>query len=99
MRGGQSLNWALAVMLERTKQLLSNPDAADPRVLLTDVLRSAVELLSLSDNDFSWSPWENRDAAVGEVQSMLRLLERGAARPSSAPVERHSPRNRVISWH
>ena len=65
-------------MLERTKQLLSNPDAADPRVLLTDVLRSAVELLSLSDNDFSWSSWENRDAAVAEVQSMLALLECGA---------------------
>jgi hypothetical protein len=65
-------------MLERTKQLLSNPDAADPRVLLTDVLSSAVELLSLPDNDFSWSSWENRDAAVAEVQSMLRILERGA---------------------
>jgi hypothetical protein len=65
-------------MLVHTKQLLSNPDAADPRVLLTDVLRSAIELLSLPDNDFSWSSWENRDAAVSELQSMLELLERGA---------------------
>lgn len=64
-------------MLERTKQLLSNPDAADPRVLLTDVLRSAVELISLPDNDFLWSSWENRDAAVAELQSMLSLLEGG----------------------
>ena len=64
-------------MLVRTNQLLTNPDAADPRVLLTDVLRSAIELLSQPDNDFSWSSWENRDAAVAEVQSMLGLLERG----------------------
>ena len=64
-------------MLERTKQLLSNPDATDPRVLLADVLRSAVELLSLPDNDFSWSSWENREAAVAEVQTILELLERG----------------------
>lgn len=65
-------------MLERTKQLLSNPDASDPRALLADVLRSAVELLSLPDNDFSWSSWESREAAVAEVQSMLGILERGA---------------------
>jgi hypothetical protein len=65
-------------MLDRTKQLLSNPDASDPRALLADVLRSAVELLSLPDNDFSWSSWQSRDAAVDEVQSMLGILERGA---------------------
>jgi hypothetical protein len=59
------------------KQLLGNSDAADPRALLTGVLRSAVELLSLPDNDFAWSSWENRDAAVAKVQSMLGLLERG----------------------
>ena len=52
-------------------------DATDPRVLLADVLRSAVELLSLPDNDFSWSSWENREAAVAEVQTILELLERG----------------------
>jgi hypothetical protein len=65
-------------MLEHTKQLLGNPDAADPRVLLADVLRSAIELLSLPDNDFSWSSWENREAAIAEVQALLALLERGA---------------------
>jgi hypothetical protein len=64
-------------MLEHTKQLLSNSDATDPRALLTGVLRSAVELLSLPDNDFAWSSWENRDAAVAEVQWMLGLVERG----------------------
>jgi hypothetical protein len=65
-------------MLVCAKQLLTNPDATDPRVLLTNVLRSAIELLSLPDNDFSWSSWENRDAAIADVQLMLGLLERGA---------------------
>jgi hypothetical protein len=63
--------------LEFTKRLVGNPDAADPRVLLADVLRSAIELLSLSENDYSWSSWKDRDAAVAEVQSLLALVERG----------------------
>jgi len=71
-------------MLERTKQLLSNPDAVDPRIL-ADVLCSAVELLSQPDNDFSWSSWKDTSAAVSEVQSMLTLLERGVL-PDRVPL-------------
>jgi hypothetical protein len=52
-------------MLNRTKQLLSQPDAEDPRVLLAEVLRSAVELLSLPDNDFAWSSWKKNYASGG----------------------------------
>jgi hypothetical protein len=65
-------------MLQLTEQLLSNPDAADARVLLADVLRSTIELLSLAENDFSWSSWEDRNAAIAEVQSMLELVQRGS---------------------
>ena len=65
-------------MLERTKQLLGNPDASDPRVLLADVLRSALELLSLPDNDFAWSSWRDQTAATAEVKSLLSLVEAGA---------------------
>ena len=64
-------------MLDRTKQLLSEPDAADARVLLAHVLLSAVELLSLPDNDFAWSGWADRPAAVGEVQALLAVVEAG----------------------
>ena len=64
-------------MLDRTKQLLSQPDASDPRVLLADVLRAAVELLSLPDNDFAWSSWADQSAAVAEVEALLELLEVG----------------------
>ncbi len=64
-------------MLDRTRQLLSQPDAEDPRVLLADVLRSAVELLSLPDNDFAWSAWKDKDAAVAEVEGVLALVEAG----------------------
>ena len=63
--------------LNRTRQLLNNPDAADPRVLLADVLHSARELLSLPDNDFLWSSWPDQDAAVAEIDSLLALLDAG----------------------
>jgi hypothetical protein len=65
------------IMLDHTRQLLSHPDAADPRELLADVLRSVRELLSSPDNDFAWSSWTDRNAAVAEVESMLALLDGG----------------------
>ena len=64
-------------MLDRTKQLLSQPDATDPRVSLANVLRSAAELLSLPDNDFAWSSWADQAAAVAEIEAMLALVEAG----------------------
>jgi hypothetical protein len=64
-------------MLDYTKQLLDSPDASDARVLLADVLRSALELLSLPDNDFAWSSWRDQAAATTEVASLLSLVEAG----------------------
>ena len=64
-------------MLDRTKELLSQLDPADPRVLLVNVLRSAVELLSLPGNDFTFSWWPDRAAAVGEVEALLAVMEAG----------------------
>ena len=64
-------------MLDRTKQLLSQPDAPDPRVALANVLRSAAELLSLPDNDFAWSSWANQAAAVAEIEALLAVVESG----------------------
>jgi hypothetical protein len=64
-------------MLDRTKQLLSQPDATDPRVSLANVLRSAVELLSLPDNNFAWSSWADQAAAVAEVEAVLARVDAG----------------------
>jgi hypothetical protein len=65
------------IMLERTKQLLSQPDATDPRVALANVLRSAAELLSLPDSDFAWSSWVDQAAAIAEIDAMLAVVESG----------------------
>ena len=64
-------------MLNRTKQLLSQPDAEDPRLLLAEVLRSALELLSLPDSDFAWSSSKDKGAAVAEIEGVLALVEAG----------------------
>ena len=64
-------------MLDRTKKLLSQPEATDARVQLAEVLHSAVELLSLPDNDFARSSWPDRAAAVGEVEALLAIVEAG----------------------
>jgi hypothetical protein len=64
-------------MLERTKQLLSQPDTEDARVLLKEVLRSAIELLSLPDNEFAWSSWRDKGAAIAEIEGILALVEAG----------------------
>ena len=64
-------------MLERTHQLLNGPDPTDPRLLLTAVLRSAQELLSLPENDFAWSSWPDRSAAVAEVEALVVAIDAG----------------------
>jgi hypothetical protein len=51
--------------LERTKALIHNGvDLGNPRHGLIHVLEAALELVSLPDNDFSWSSWA--DASAGE---------------------------------
>ena len=64
-------------MLERTQQLLGGPDPADPRLLLVAVLRSAQELLALPENDFAWSSWPDRNAAVAEVEGLISTVDAG----------------------
>ncbi|MBU1069592.1 hypothetical protein KJ975_08495 [Myxococcota bacterium] len=64
--------------LVHTKRLLTEKlDGLDARTLLVEVLYSSIELLSMEDNDFSWSSWENQAAAVAEVQSILSVIEAG----------------------
>lgn len=64
--------------LDHTKRLLTEKlDGLDARALLVEVLHSSIELLSIEDNDFSWSSWENQAAAVAEVRSLLSVVEAG----------------------
>ena len=61
-----------------TNHLLSYPlEGSDPRSVLVDVLRASVELLSIEDNDFSWSSWRDSTAAVAEVRELLEIAQTG----------------------
>jgi hypothetical protein len=64
--------------LERTRQLLQGKlNYTDPMGHLVHVLEAAIELVSLPDNDFSWSSWESSDAARSGMKGMINLLEQG----------------------
>jgi hypothetical protein len=45
---------------------------------LIAVLRDARKLLALPENDFAWSSWEDREAALAEVDGHIATLERGS---------------------
>ncbi|RJG07489.1 hypothetical protein D3870_17140 [Noviherbaspirillum cavernae] len=62
--------------LSRTQQLIH--DGIDPNApveSLIHVLESAIELLSLPDNDFCWSSWQGEQDAVAELNSIINLLK------------------------
>lgn len=42
------------------------------------VLEAAIELLSLPDNDFCWSRWDDAAQAKGELLGMINMLNAGA---------------------
>ncbi len=62
-------------MLELTKQLLEGVSREDPVSFLCLVLSSTIELVSLDDNDFSWTSWQDRTEAVSEIQLLLNMLK------------------------
>ncbi len=41
---------------------------------LLRVLLQARAYLALEDNDFTWSSWEDQDAATAEIDELIRLL-------------------------
>jgi hypothetical protein len=59
------------------KLLLHSLEGAEPRDVLLDVLRASIELLSIEDNDFAWSSWEDSAAAMAEVSRLLAIVETG----------------------
>lgn len=49
----------------------------DPQLLLAAVLLAARELLSRSDNDFSWSGWPDQDSALAELDAIIASIHSG----------------------
>jgi hypothetical protein len=45
---------------------------------LIAVMRDTRRLLALPENDFSWSSWEDQQAALTEIDEHIDALERGA---------------------
>ncbi len=44
---------------------------------LLQVLRLARECLALPENDFSWSSWQDADAAICEIDGLIVIVEMG----------------------
>jgi hypothetical protein len=58
--------------LERTVALLAGThDTTDARKLMIEVLAASIELVSLDDNNFLWSSWNDAASAVAELRSHL----------------------------
>lgn len=65
--------------LENAKRLFSSPpDASNGMRLLNDVLVASIELVSLDDNDFSWSSWGDRDTATRELHGLHEIVHQGS---------------------
>ena len=65
--------------LDRAKKLITTePNISSPHELLADVLAASIELLSIEDNDFSWSSWIDQAEAIAELQELLAITEAGA---------------------
>lgn len=67
------------MQLDRTRNLIhQGADLSNPREALAHVLDSALELVSLPDNDFSWSSWANAAEAHAEINSLVELVNSGS---------------------
>jgi hypothetical protein len=45
---------------------------------LIAVMRDTRRLLALPENDFAWSPWEDQQAALKEIDEHIDALKRGS---------------------
>ena len=65
--------------LDRAKQLIQEGiDRDNPTESLIHVLESAIELISIPDNDYCWSPWSSDQEAKREIQSLISIVKNGA---------------------
>jgi hypothetical protein len=64
--------------LHRARQLINDGiDRANPMGSLIHVLESAIELVSLPDNDFCWSSWESEQEAKQEMLALIGSVKAG----------------------
>jgi hypothetical protein len=61
--------------LDRTKALLDGaPELGNPKALLAELLAAAVELVSLEENDFAWTSWKDKAAALRDLETHMATL-------------------------
>lgn len=66
------------MQLDRTKALIhQGADLSKPLDALAHVLESALELISIPDNDFSWSSWVDASAAQAEIGALIEQVQSG----------------------
>ena len=64
--------------LDRTKRLIHGElNQEFPIESLIHVLEAAIELISLPDNDFCWSRWEDEEQAKSELLGLVSTLKSG----------------------
>lgn len=64
--------------LDRAKQLIHGEINHDhPIESLIHVLEASIELISLPENDFSWSTWEGEEQAKAELLGLVSTLKSG----------------------
>lgn len=64
--------------LDRSRQLIKDGiDRDNPMGSLIHILESAIELVSLPDNDFCWSYWENGEEAAQEILALIASVKNG----------------------
>ena len=64
--------------LDCTRRLIRKGiDQSDPKEGLIQVLRSAIELIEIPDNDFAWSSWESVEDARKELEGMIARVNAG----------------------
>jgi hypothetical protein len=64
--------------LEITKQIINGKiNKKDPMGSLIHVFEAVIELVSLPDNDFSWSSWEGAEEAITEVKNLISSVQKG----------------------
>lgn len=63
---------------DRVRQLIHGEiNRDDPVGSLIHVLEAAIELISLPDNEFCWSIWEDEDQAKAELLGLVSVLRSG----------------------
>ncbi|MBN1215565.1 MAG: hypothetical protein JXA99_08975 [Candidatus Lokiarchaeota archaeon] len=65
-------------MLEQTKKFFNRKiNINNPETELREILLSAIELLSLPDNEFCWSYWKDKEKAVEDINKIINSIKNG----------------------